>query len=48
MNAMKKRVLIVVGHPRSASLCHALAKEYAEGAAAAGAALHTPLRSRCA
>ena len=37
MNAMNKRVLIVVGHPRSASLCHALAKEYADGAAASGA-----------
>jgi len=34
---MRKRILIVVGHPRSGSFCHALAKEYAEGAVSAGA-----------
>ena len=30
------RVLIVLGHPRSDSLCGALAKAYADGACAAG------------
>lgn len=33
---MSKRIVIVVGHPRSGSFCHALAKEYAEGADSAG------------
>ena len=34
---VKKRILILVGHPRPGSFCHALAREYFEGAAAAGA-----------
>lgn len=34
---MAKKVLIILGHPRSQSLCGALAEQYVEGAAAAGA-----------
>ncbi|HYN42698.1 MAG TPA: NAD(P)H-dependent oxidoreductase [Thermoanaerobaculia bacterium] len=34
---MSKRILIVVGHPKPGSFCHALAKVYAEGAVSAGA-----------
>jgi putative NADPH-quinone reductase len=33
---VSKRIVIVIGHPRSGSFCHALAKEYADGAASAG------------
>ena len=33
---MPKRILIILGHPRTDSLCGALARAYAEGAEAAG------------
>jgi putative NADPH-quinone reductase/1,4-dihydroxy-2-naphthoate octaprenyltransferase len=33
----RKRVLVIIGHPRAGSLCHALAAQYAEGAGRAGA-----------
>lgn len=33
---MSRKILIVLGHPRSDSLCGALAQRYADGAAAAG------------
>ncbi|MCP4448566.1 MAG: NAD(P)H-dependent oxidoreductase [Myxococcales bacterium] len=34
---MKRRILVILGHPRSASLCSALATQYAEAAESAGA-----------
>lgn len=37
MTATRPRILVVLGHPRSASLCGALADSYADGARAAGA-----------
>ncbi len=33
-------VLVIIGHPRADSLCHALADQYIQGAAEAGAKLH--------
>lgn len=33
---MSKRILVVIGHPRPASYCHALAAAYRDGATAAG------------
>jgi NAD(P)H dehydrogenase (quinone) len=38
---MSKKLLTVLGHPRSASLCGALAEAYVTGAAAAGADTRT-------
>jgi len=33
-------VLVIIGHPRAGSLCHALAEQYIRGATEAGAKLH--------